>query len=320
MPNDVLIVACSVIFFILGFLAGFSLNKLNKKKQKNANPEHINYEDFKSAKDYLASIKKILNISQEERNDENKPNAQVFPDKKNSNPFMEILSELRVILNKLQNPNSERVPKSKSLSELKNAKDGSSFPFTKNSLQDFSLSQDMSIDKNYYETGADPGAFDTQAGYSLDREPTEAQYRRIPFEQQFAPADEFIRQYNQAFIDRKQRQQFWDNYKNFFYFGNKNAAAQARGEDTSFDFRTKDGGDFIAVKLPNDDNFFVVPRFDTTINNTTFNEGGFGEVFECFNYLPDHSYSLLKIEKPAVFRQNGDQWILVDPGKMLLQA
>lgn len=322
MPVDVLIVACSVIFFILGFLAEFFFNKFNQKKQKIDD-----LEDFTTVMDTLVSIKTTLNISSEEKQgSENKPRVRSLPEKKKSNPIREISSDLRLILNRLNlilnrlNLNPSQDSKSVTYVETETNNEEPNFTADKTETPNFIFSQDSAMGKDNYEIGSDPNGFDIRFDYSPNREPSEERYRRINIDPQFELADDFIRQYNQAFIDRKQRQQFWDNYKNVCYFGNKNAAAQARGENLNFDFRTKDGGDFIAVKLPNDANFLVVPRFDTTISNTTFHEGGFGEVFQCFNYLPNHSYSLLKVEKPAVFRQNGDQWILVDQGKMLLQA
>ncbi len=314
------IVITSVIAFIAGTLAGLLLSKVRPDIKKGSLDDEL-----KNVENIINSIKNILKISSEPENYGNNQHGnkvKVYRSKKKIHLLMKISSDLRLVLNKLVDLNSRRTNKLTGTSQTseiqKEANKTDTVQTVKSTRHDFY--DDFDDDDDFESNNVPSSSFNYNYGYSQTREPTEEPYRRIDVPQSLSPTNEFIRQYNQACVDRRERQLFWENYKNFTHFGNKNAAAQARGEDTDFDFRTKDGGDFIAVKLPNDDRYFVVPQFDTTINNTTYKEGGFGVVFECLNYQPGYSYSSIKVEEPAVFKQTGDQWTLINPGKMFLKA
>ncbi|MBK8809277.1 MAG: hypothetical protein IPN69_00895 [Acidobacteria bacterium] len=153
----------------------------------------------------------------------------------------------------------------------------------------------------------------------LDPSGEESRYKTIvvPYDD---PRRDFIDLYNLSVDDRTKRQDFWAKYQNTHRFGNKNAYAQARGETTEFDFRSKDSGEFLAVKLSNEPNHLVVPIFGTTISETSFNEGGFGRVYNCPNYQSGHSHALSEIIRPAEFSQNGDQWVLINTGELSLKV
>lgn len=65
--------------------------------------------------------------------------------------------------------------------------------------------------------------------------------------------------------------------------------------------------------------FYVLPWFDSTLNSSAYNEGGFGHVFACPGYDPETAYTVVRVKRPAVFRQDGDAWVRVEKGELILQ-
>ncbi len=144
-------------------------------------------------------------------------------------------------------------------------------------------------------------------------------YPRFDVPELIDERDEFTNIYNSATDDRSVRQKLRDKYQTFL-FGNRNAFAQAQGTATKAEFYSNNSGDFIAVQSSNGFEFLVVPQFDITINDTTFNEGGFGYVFDCIGYQEGGSYSDFQVVHPAIFEQKGDYWHFRKKGELKLSS
>lgn len=145
----------------------------------------------------------------------------------------------------------------------------------------------------------------------------EERYRKAAINIQ-DPLDDLKDHYNLGVNNRSARQYFWDKYPEVFRIGNKNAVEQALGKSSETEFREVANGDFLAIKNSADGNYMVVPQFDITIKDTTYQEGGIGVAFICQNYDPDSSYSNVKVARPATFERNGDKWKLIKEGELIL--
>lgn len=132
---------------------------------------------------------------------------------------------------------------------------------------------------------------------------------------------QLVRLYNRGVDNRTTRHEFWEKFS-VTRIDNNNAVAQRMGEVSEPDFRESSRGDFLAVENSDNQTYLVVPQFDTTITSEAFNEGGIGFVFDCPNYNPQSAYSVVKVEKPAIFRREGERWFLVDgkKGRLNLQS
>lgn len=142
-------------------------------------------------------------------------------------------------------------------------------------------------------------------------EPTEYTY------QSESLSSQIMTLYNRGINDRSDRNLFWETFS-IVRIGNANAVAQRIGEASAPDFREAGNGDFLAVENDNQ-NYFVVPLFDTTITTSAFNEGGIGYAFECYNYDSQSARSIFKVNQAATFRREGEQWFLVGKGELVLQ-
>ncbi len=127
-------------------------------------------------------------------------------------------------------------------------------------------------------------------------------------------ASQLVNLYNRGVDDRTARNEFWEKFS-ITRIGNNNAVAQRMGEVSEPDFRESGSGDFLAVQNDDNQTYLVVPLFDTTITSSTYNEGGIGFAFDCQNYNPQSAYSVVKVGKPALFKQEGERWFLVENGK-----
>ena len=146
----------------------------------------------------------------------------------------------------------------------------------------------------------------------------EEPYRIIPVPHSDDALDNLAELYNQSVNDRSARQTFWDKYPNIFRIGNINAVDQSLGKATEIEFQEVPNGDFLAIENPIDKKYMVVPQFDITIKDTTYQEGGISFAFNCDNYVPSYSYSNVKVHSPAVFNRSGDKWNLSKKGNLIL--
>lgn len=131
------------------------------------------------------------------------------------------------------------------------------------------------------------------------------------------PYARIIQLYNLGVDDRAARDRFRNEYT-ITRIGNNKAVAQRLGEVSSPEFRKLDNGNFLAVPDARG-SFYVLPWFDSTLNSSAYNEGGFDHVFFCPGYDPETAYTVVRVRRPAVFRQDGDAWVRVEKGELILQ-
>lgn len=131
------------------------------------------------------------------------------------------------------------------------------------------------------------------------------------------PYEQIIQLYNRGVNDRAARDKFRDEYL-ITRLGNNKAVEQRLGEVASPEFRKLDNGNFLAISAA-DGSFYVLPWFDTTLNSSAYNEGGFGYVFDCPDYNPEMAYTVVRVKRPAIFQRDGDNWTRTEKGELILQ-
>lgn len=131
------------------------------------------------------------------------------------------------------------------------------------------------------------------------------------------PYAQITQLYNQGVDDRTARDKFRNEYP-IIRLGNNKAVEQRLGEVGQPEFRKLDNGNFLAVPKAQG-TFYVLPWFDSTLNSSAYNEGGFSHVFVCPSYEPESAYTVLRVKRPAIFRQDGDTWTRVEKGELILQ-
>ena len=137
---------------------------------------------------------------------------------------------------------------------------------------------------------------------------------RLDFQE---PSAQITQLYNRGVDDRSDRDLFREKYA-MTRLGNNKAVELRLGEVIEPEFRELDNGNFLAVS-GDDGLFYVLPRFDTTLNSSAFNEGGFGYVFNCPDYNPDLAYTIVRVKRTSIFRRDGDNWTRIEKGELILQ-
>lgn len=122
--------------------------------------------------------------------------------------------------------------------------------------------------------------------------------------------------YNRAAADRSARDTFRASFS-VVRIGNIQAIAQRVGSSSDPKFRELDNGNFLAVEV-GEGRFLVVPQFDTSIDASAFNEGGFGFAFDCSGYSPELVFTRFQLVRPAVFCYENSEWLKIDQGKLIL--
>jgi hypothetical protein len=132
-------------------------------------------------------------------------------------------------------------------------------------------------------------------------------------------AEEFTDMYNSARDDRDTRNEFWRKYQ-LAQLGNRNTTDQRMGRASGPDFRTSESlGDFIAVRDLDGENYLVVPSFTVSVDDTSFRFGGIEAAFSC-DFAPGSTYQSFAVNTPARFNRDGDNWVVVSRGELLLHA
>lgn len=131
------------------------------------------------------------------------------------------------------------------------------------------------------------------------------------------PGMQITQLYNRGVDDRSERDLFREKYA-IIRLGNDKAVELRLGEVLEPEFRELDNGNFLAIS-GDDGSFYVLPRFDTTLNLSAFNEGGFSFVFDCPDYNHDMAYTIVRVKRPAIFRRDADGWMRIEKGELLLQ-
>lgn len=125
----------------------------------------------------------------------------------------------------------------------------------------------------------------------------------------------FLRLYNAAIENSNVREEFQRKYK-ITRFGITNAMERRRDSNISPVFKTASDGDYYLTEISK--RFIVVPRFDMTLQESSYSPGAMGLVFSCPDYNPQLRYRRVKVIKPAIFESSGEQWVLKEKGELNL--
>ena len=108
------------------------------------------------------------------------------------------------------------------------------------------------------------------------------------------------------------------SYQPYYRIGVKNASERRRNLDTPPVFKEDTAGRFLAYYIESENSYAVVPRFDLTLQDSIYGPGAFGEVFECPQFNPQHTYRNVKVIQPAFFELDSNQqgWTLKAKGEL----
>ena len=108
------------------------------------------------------------------------------------------------------------------------------------------------------------------------------------------------------------------SYRPYYRIGVINANERRRNLETPPVFMDDTAGRLLAYYIDSENSYAVVPRFDLTLQDSIYGPGAFGEVFECPNFNPQHTYRNVKVIQPAFFEPDADQqnWTLKEKGKL----
>lgn len=131
--------------------------------------------------------------------------------------------------------------------------------------------------------------------------------------------DALLELYNHAVNDNFAREEFRERYQPI-RLGTVNAVERRQNPTAIIkpEFRETTDGDFFAFPFPEGATYKVVPRLGLTVGAVSYNAGALGEMFGNPSYDPAQSYSHYQVRQPALFKRDGDNWLLDKPGKLEL--
>jgi hypothetical protein len=134
-------------------------------------------------------------------------------------------------------------------------------------------------------------------------------------------SSQMIELYNRALADPLASREFREQYQPI-RIDIVNAVERRLSPTARIDpeFKQTPDGDFFALPLSEPNKYSVVPRLGLTIGPVSYQAGALGEMFGRPDYDPAQSYSRYQVRKPALFRRDGDNWELVQPGQIELGA
>lgn len=136
---------------------------------------------------------------------------------------------------------------------------------------------------------------------------------------QHNPLNEMVELYNLAVNDTVAGERFREQFCPL-RIGTVNAVERRQNPTIKADFRETTDGDFFALPISGKTHEFAVfPRLGLTIEAVSFSAGAVGEVFEkTQEHNPKLFYSHYTVKHPAIFRLEGGQWHLREPGELKL--
>ncbi|MBC8031144.1 MAG: hypothetical protein H7Z16_13600 [Pyrinomonadaceae bacterium] len=123
--------------------------------------------------------------------------------------------------------------------------------------------------------------------------------------------------YNQAVTDNVARERFRERHQPV-RVGTVNAVERRQNPTATIkpEFKETTDGDFFAFPKSGGNQYEVFPRLGLTIGPVSYNAGALGEMFGNPAYDPSRSYSRYQVRKPAIFKRDGDCWVLKSPGEL----
>jgi hypothetical protein len=127
-----------------------------------------------------------------------------------------------------------------------------------------------------------------------------------------------IELYNRAVTDTHARDEFREQVQPI-RVGTINAVERSQNPNIDPEFKEASDGDLLAFAIPGRSEYAVVPRLGLTIESVRYTAGALGRVFEDTQDYDAHCYySRYSVRQPAVFKRDGDRWVLHTPGKLEL--
>lgn len=283
------IILASVISLAVGFAAGFWIS--NKER---LNGIQIFQDKFGKIFEKLDLIEKLPLFSDSlGKVKSNSYNSKSSPSQQLKDKILDVADRLDKIINILKTQpriDSKAAKESKSKITIGNKTDEKIIPDnTANSFEQTLFSNANEAEHYDYNSGLD--------------------YQE--------PHTQITQLYNRGVDDRSDRDLFREKYA-IIRLGNNKAVELRLGEVIEPEFRELDNGNLLAVS-DNDGSFYVLPRFDTTLNSSAYNEGGFDYVFDCPDYNSELAYTIVRVKRPAIFRRYGDNWTRIAKGELILQ-
>lgn len=126
----------------------------------------------------------------------------------------------------------------------------------------------------------------------------------------------FIDTYNMATKSGDVQEQFMSKFQPFrLGIPNDIVMERGRGEDYLV-FEKQSNGDYLAIQLQQTNQFYVVPRFNLTLQDNLYTNGAVGTVFDCKGYDSRSRFNTIILEEPAVFTLKGSQYQLGIRGRL----
>lgn len=305
MDLDSQVLLIITVFTFLGLIAGFAIAQILKFDIKNMSKNNNIATIIDAINKDLSDIEKKLSL----------PNDRSTTPQKNSDVFAKIKKRLNKIVENIPDPPASAAFHSNpTISLWKEQKDESARTesvyserkdiFEKKKENLLSVAEQALKDKQEKNQGNDfrPGGI--FGGPAREENSDSVKLQKL------------TQLYNEAVIKRENRENLWREYC-VLQIENINAVEQRIGNTAEPEFRESESGNFYAIPISGDKDFWVIPKFDLTIKQSNY-ENTVKFIFNCQNYDENQSYFQIQILKPAVFIKNGDLWQINSKGSLLL--
>lgn len=121
--------------------------------------------------------------------------------------------------------------------------------------------------------------------------------------------------YNSGIENPDLQSQFKRHYQTI-RIGVVNAEQRSRDPNIDPQFREMSAGDYWAVRMDNGQQYAVVLRFNLSIEMANYGPGAIEWAFECLGYVPGKPYRRVRLNRPAIFLREGENWIVSAPGEL----
>lgn len=293
-------VIASIGYLILGFIAGFVVaNILRSRGKKSPSMFYERLKPFVDGVDRVPNPRNEYESEYENRGSEwrQPPNiASGAGDDKVVNAINQIYGQIWNGIKHLEKQNDEN--HARLLEELRDMRDLQERP-ARQEMTHYS-SGVLSKQKEIHQPAPQkPHYVDSAPAYHGD-----------------ALMESLCRSYNKSVRDRREQQDFKDEYKPI-RIGVTNYMYRAKDSSVSPEFMNDTRGDFEAIRYK-DGKYMVVPRFEMTIRPAQYGPGAIGEVFTCPDYISGRTYRVTELIQPAIFTNDGENWEMAQPGELRL--
>lgn len=125
--------------------------------------------------------------------------------------------------------------------------------------------------------------------------------------------------YNNGLEGSQLRNEFIQNYSPI-RIGVTNVMQRRRDPSIKPAFQTANDGNYYAIAIDGKNCYLVFPRFDLTLQESSYGLGAMGQVFDCPMYSPQLRYRNMKVVKPAHLECDpaSQRWRIKEKGTLYL--